>query len=491
MIRLFSTTRHRKALLHILPILALLMVGCDSERVAQEKATDQPDIFPDYRGVTIPRSIAPLNFSVASAQHLQIEILNNESGKKLVAKGKEHVEMDIDCWHDLISQSDSILVNVSVWNEAHPEGITYGSFPIYLSNDSIDPWIMYRLIPPGYEGWNKMGIYQRCLANFDERTITDNSDNGRGCMNCHAACQGNPDNFMFHSRGENGGTVIQRNGEVYKVNLKSLEPGLQGSYNYWHPSARYIAFSSNTTMQGFMARSRDKIEGYDLRGDIILYDVENNRVLCDDRFVGDATLESFPSFSPDGKWLYFVSARPVNMPTEYEKLRYGILRVPFDENTGQLGEVDTIFSADKMQRSAIIPRISPDGRYLMYSTSPTGALNLYHNDSDLGMIDLQTDSLVDCTILNSPESESYHSWSRNGKWVIYSSKRIDGRFTRPYFTHWDGKGWSKPFLLPQQDPKHNTLRMTAYNVPDFIIHPVQISRTRVRELIAPTKSNKK
>ncbi len=46
--------------------------------------------------------------------------------------------------------------------------------------DGIDPWIMYKLIPPGYEGWNEMGIYQRDLSGFEERTITDNSDNERG-----------------------------------------------------------------------------------------------------------------------------------------------------------------------------------------------------------------------------------------------------------------------------------------------------------------------
>ncbi len=463
-------------------LLGILLTAC-ADRVAKDTTDRQPEIFPDYRGVTIPRGIAPLNFGMSDARHIRVEVRVPQHGTTLTATGEGHIEMDIKEWHSLLDTADSLHVTVSAWSEAHPDGITYAPFTVYVSSDSIDPWIMYRLIPPGYEGWNEMGIYQRNLGTFEERTITDNKDNGRGCINCHAARQGNPDHLMFHTRGENVGTIILRNGHLYKVNLKNLEPGLQGSYNYWHPSGRFIAFSSNTTVQAFMARSRDKIEGYDLRGDIIVYDVERNSVAADPRFTNNSTLESFPTFSPDGGWLYFVSAKPVNMPTEFEKLRYSILRVPFDQSTAELGQIDTVFSAHKTQHSAIIPRISPDGRYLMYSTSPSGSLHLYHNDSDLEMIDLGTGEIVGCPTLNSDQSESYHNWSSNGKWVIFSSKRIDGRFTRVYFAHWDGHRWSKPFLLPQKDPGHNTLLMHAYNIPDFILRPVQIDRNQLRELI--------
>ncbi|MBR6846059.1 MAG: PD40 domain-containing protein, partial [Bacteroidaceae bacterium] len=417
-------------------ILAVMLYPTEW-REPKDTITSAPEIFPDYRGVTVPRGIAPLNFAIKDARHIQVEVRCCTSGRTMTASGKDHIEMDIEEWHRLIQAADSLEFNVSAWTDRHPDGVRYNGFKMYVSPDAIDPWIMYRLIPPGYEGWNKMGIYQRDLSTFEERVIADNTDNGRGCLNCHAACNANPDNFMFHSRGENGGTVIKHDGKLYKINLKALEPGLQGSYNAWHPNARYIAFSSNTTVQSFMARSRDKIEGYDLRGDIIIYDIEKDIVHWDERFTNDSTQESFPTFSPDGKWLYFVSAKPVNMPTEYDRLRYDILRVPFDMTTAKLGAVDTVFSSHNMQRSAIIPRISPDGRYLMYSTSPTGALNLYHNDSDLEMIDLTMGNVIDCAILNSNQSESYHNWSTNGKWIIFSSKRVDGRFTRTFIAHWD------------------------------------------------------
>ena len=55
--------------------------------------------------------------------------------------------------------------------------------------------------------------------------------------------------------------------------------------------------------------------------------------------------------------------------------------------------------------------------------------------------------------LNSDETESYHSWSSNGKWLVFSSKRGDGLTARPYFAYFgspDNVG--KPFVLPQKDP---------------------------------------
>ena len=84
-------------------------------------------------------------------------------------------------------------------------------------------------------------------------------------------------------------------------------------------------------------------------------------------------------------------------------------------------------------------------------------------------MDLEDGSVRRVDELNSDESDSYHSWSGNGRWIVFSSRRIDGRFTRLYFSHFDGEGhFSKPFLLPQKDPSHNLMRLKSYNVPEFV-----------------------
>ena len=470
--------RHTKIV--ILQLLLWGLFAACGSREAKDSVDALPEIFPDYVGVTIPRNIAPLNFCVRGATHIEASLIGCR-GHRVQVHGTDHVEFPIGKWHSLLEGEDSLRVSVSVWSDDKPEGIRYKDFAIHIA-DSIDPWIAYRLIPPGYEGWNRMGIYQRDLASFDVEPIVENSQNNNGCVNCHSFANYDPRNFTFHARGKNGGTIVIRNGQMSKVDIKSMGNGRHGSYNIWHPSTRYIAFSSNATHQSFYGQSQDKIEVYDLWSDLIVYDIDKGRVLTDERFTDTLSLEIFPTFSPDGKWLYFSTAHPVRMPMEVDKLHYSIVRVPFNESDGSLGEIDTVYSAHDRGGTALMPRISPDGRYMLFSLAECGAFNLYHNESDLQMMDLSTGQMVDTEVINSPRMESYHAWSSNGKWILYSTKKFDGRYTRLMMAYWDGTRFHKPFLLPQQNPEDNTTLLMAYNIPEFIKRPVILSRDGLARL---------
>lgn len=445
----------------------MLLVSCSRWKEPAESVDKVPAIFPDYVDVTIPSRIAPLNFMVKGARHVQV-VFCNEKGMELRADGDDAVQLDETEWQQLTADGGVLKVDVSVWDDAHPDGAKYRTFDVCVSKDEVDPWIMYRLLPPGYEGWMKMGIYQRELASFDELTVMDNEEDHTRCMNCHSTLQNDPEYFTFHQRGKDGFTSIRRKGKTQRIDLKALSGGRHGSHNAWHPSGRYIAFSSNDTKQIFYGKSQDKIEVFDLWSDLFIYDVEGNRVLQDNRFIGEQQLETYPSFSHDGKWLYFSLAKPVHMPEEYEELHYDLVRVPFDVASGTLGEVDTLYSSYQRGGTALMPRMSPDGHFLLYTVSESGAFNLYHKESDFEMMNLEDGSLVDCSPINSADAESFHSWSSNGRWMLFSSKQVDGRYTRLFIAHWDGRVWSKPFLLPQRDPKQNTMLMMAYNVGEFL-----------------------
>lgn len=471
----------KRALYLLLLVLNTLLLGGCGTQTPQERTDSLPTIFPDYSDVVVPQNIAPLNFGIEGAKHLKAT-LTNEKGETLNASGTDHLEFSPKKWKRLISTGGKINVAVAEWSPKHPEGIQYADFSFSVATDSIDPWIAYRLIPPGYEGWNRMGIYQRSLTDFDVEPVIENSQNNFGCVNCHSFANYDPRNFTFHARGTNGGTVVIRNGEMKKVDIKSMGNGRHGSYNIWHPSTKYIAFSSNATHQSFYGESRNKIEVYDLWSDLIVYDIDHEKVLTDERFTDTLNLEIFPTFSPDGKWLYFSTAHPVRMPMETDSLHYSIIRVPFSEKDGSMGAVDTIYSAHRLGGTALMPRISPDGRYMLFSRADCGAFNLYHNESDLQMMDLQTGAMVDTRIINSPRMESYHAWSSNGRWIIYASKRYDGRYTRLMFSYWDGHQFHKPFLLPQQNPWENTTLLMAYNIPEFIKYPFIMSKDKMARL---------
>ena len=83
--------------------------------------------------------------------------------------------------------------------------------------------------------------------------------------------------------------------------------------------------------------------------------------------------------------------------------------------------------------------------------------------------------------------ESYHSWSSDGKWVIFSTRREDGAYTRLYLTHRDENDrFSKPFAIPQKDPSFNREFMYSFNIPEFMKEPVKITPKQFAAFIANT-----
>ena len=74
---------------------------------------------------------------------------------------------------------------------------------------------------------------------------------------------------------------------------------------------------------------------------------------------------------------------------------------------------------------------------------------------------------------NSDDTESFHSWSSNSRWIVFSSRRGDGVFTRPFIAHIDSTGQAtKPFELPACDPDYHRQLLKSYNVPELITGPV-------------------
>ena len=274
--------------------------------------------------------------------------------------------------------------------------------------------------------------------------------------------------------------------QVKKIDLKTDQTLAAGVYPAWHPKRNIIAYSVNKTYQVFHTKNLQKVEVMDFASDLILYDVENNRVYDIDRAADE--FESFPAWSADGKTLYFVSAHVDveadslvdRLVDDYQGLHYNIYKRSFDEKTMSFGERELVFDAAALNKSAAFPRLSPDGRYLLFSMADYGQFHIWHHSSDLFMIDLTTNELVDVSKMNSPFTESYHAWSSNGRWILFSSRREDGNFTRLYMAYFDKNGRvSHPFVLPQREPDTYQRMMLSYNVPEWMVNPVSSTLSEV------------
>ena len=88
-----------KRILYIL-IAFLLLVGCDEKVSDARQEAAQPQIYPDYVGVTIPVNIAPLNFSMTDESVLRIDaVITDSHGHSLHSQGGGATDFDIDDWH--------------------------------------------------------------------------------------------------------------------------------------------------------------------------------------------------------------------------------------------------------------------------------------------------------------------------------------------------------------------------------------------------------
>jgi hypothetical protein len=138
-----------------------------------------------------------------------------------------------------------------------------------------------------------------------------------------------------------------------------------------------------------------------------------------------------------------------------------------------------VLYGSKVRGSINQPRISPDGNFVLFTVSAYGNFPIYLSSSDLYLLKLSSGKVKKLE-LNSESTESFHAWSSNGRWIVFSSKQIDHLFARPYFAYVDKNGdVSKSFILPQKNPEYYDRCLETFNVPEFIRKPVRISAQRM------------
>ena len=471
----------RNAFFVILAVLCLQ--GCSSSPSDVSDVDELPDIYPDYIGVTVPVNIAPLNFSMTddSVSAVDVEVRGGKAGMLHVSG--TYADFDIDEWHRLLSDNRGSHLKLTVTAEKNGRWRRYRPFEIYVSQQPLSDWgITYRRIAPGYGMYSQMGLYQRCLSNFEETALLVNTQIGGDCINCHTANRGNPDQYTFHVRGRHGATVVHRNGKDDVLKARNDSLGGAMVYPYWHPGGRFCAYSTNATQQMFHQALNKRIEVFDTSSDVFVYDAETRTVLRDSLTMRDGWSENCPAFSPDGKWLYYTTAHSQPYPKGYDEEKYSLCRISFDAKTGRIGEhADTLVSAFESGKSVSWPRPSYDGRWLMYTEADYGYFTVWHPEADLCLLDLQTGERRRMDEVNSQRAESLHNWSTDSRWFLFTSRRDNGLYTRLYFSSIDKDGKAtKPFLLPQRHPKHYyQASLYSYNTPDFTIRPVE---SRGREL---------
>ena len=466
-------------------ILCTFLISCSEEAITSYTEVESvADIYPQYDGTYIPYNIAPINFRIENdADKFRVRFVSRKDSFEISTS--KNVKIPLKKWKDLLEGNRGDSLRVKIFAKQNSLWQKYEDINFIIAEEAIDPYIAYRLIEPGYAAWNKMGLYQRCIEDFEESPIMLNTlTDKKGCMNCHSFWNNDPGYMLFHLRHGNPGTIMATNGEVKKVDIKASWMNNGAVYPRWHPSARYVAFSSNKTDQRFRVAHTNKIEVFDYESDIVIYDVEENKIFTSDLLNSRNSFETFPEWSPDGLFLYFCSAQATVMPEKFDSLKYDLVRVAFDPATRQFSnKADTVVSARETGKSVSMPRISPDGKHLLFCMSDYGTFPIWHRENDIYHLNLETGEMDNMSEMNSDQSDSYHSWSSNGRWIIFSSRRMDGTYTRPYISYFDLEGNAhKPILLPQERPDYYDYLLKSYNIPEFITGKIEISPNEFREV---------
>jgi hypothetical protein len=440
----------------------------------------EPNITPDYSGIVIPHNIAPLNFRISEKGRIyQVKIHSNHGDAIRIASKSGLIHIPLRKWRALLNENKGNKLFIDVYvKDADNQWRQFQGITNTIAKESIDETVAYRFMKPIYNWWKDIGIYQRRLTDYDVSTVLHGRSFGEGCLNCHSFVGNAPDTMTIGLRSATYGshTLMARDGAIHKI-------GAKWGYTAWHPSGRLAVYSINKVRQFFHTGGMEVRDVVDLDSALLCYHVGKKEAVSPPQLSDKNQLETYPAWSPDGRYLYYCSSpilwqnRNVVPPENYDKLKYDLRRISYDIETDQWGQVETVLAADETGLSILLPRISPDGRFLLFCMCRYGCFPVYQPSSDLYLMDLSTGDYRKLSI-NSIYSESWHSWSSNSRWIAFSSKRKGGSLTRTYLSYVDETGQvHKPFILPQKNPTYYDSLLETFSVPELIKGRIKVNRS--------------
>ena len=230
-------------------ILCVGLVSCDRQKVNLNQmrllSPQEAFIYPDYTDITLPCNIAPLNFYVLPPYTGYSIKVFGQNGDTLKMKGKNFVKFNPSRWRSLLQENRNgkLWVNMDL-NLGKKDSLQ--SLQFYWDvRDSIDSYLMCRLIEPSYQMSNVLQSIEYNLQTAEQRVLFDNRLQVYGCENCHTVAQGDGSHIMYHVRFNRTGTFIVRGDQIKRVNLASSRLTQGGTYPAWHPNKKMIAYSTS------------------------------------------------------------------------------------------------------------------------------------------------------------------------------------------------------------------------------------------------------
>lgn len=451
-----------------------------------------PRLEPDYTDLVIPPNIAPLNFAIKEPGTSFHVSLRGKAGEPIeIGSSGPKVRIPEGLWRQLLglNKGGDLLVDVFARNDQE-QWKRFAAITNHVATEDIDPYLIYRKIHPAHSTWSEMGLYQRNLGTFQETPILENRRFANDCCHCHMLRNNDPSTATVDIRSihyENSLLVISN----------GVAETIRGSVGFvaWHPKGSVIVSSFSKPRLMLHSSRNDMRDIAELEGWLGYFTLGSNVVRPIPGVWDETRLLASPAWAPDGRYLYYGNApNPwTNMnaltATSHTVARYNLMRVAYDIERDQWGKPEMVLPVSESGFSVAQPRISPDGHWLYYCAIAYGCWPTYDPASDLYGIDLkagQESGKFTCRKLelNSPQCESWLSWSSNSRWVVFSSKRVSPLFNRPHLAYVAANGvCGKPFIVPQSDPAYYDALLRTYTIPTLSMGPVTVPQSKLVDAI--------
>ncbi len=510
---------------YLLPLALFVLVGCgvsDSQAsgspsnpelasaLAAESATPGLPALaiahPLDNAVYPPDLAAPLfAWDAGNADHWLVSVLfsGNAPAMHLLLDESSWVP-DRDSWEAVKTACQAGPATLVVTAFVGESAISSGRAQFFVAAEPIGDTVIFREVGPELSTHPRVYSSLRWrladLASYAEPpVIMSDLDT---CGSCHSV---SPDGQFFSMemdwQGDKGAQIVtrvrpdMRLGEDDFVSWSNmLRPSeyerVLGLFGKLSPDSRYLVA---TVHERFLAVRTNEQEFSQLflttKGKLgVLDSVTGFYSLLLGADIEDV-IQTDPVFSPDGSEVLFARAAVVpeilkavadglvvnDRETIHElnakyPLHYDIWRVPFNDGAG--GKAEPVLGAGDNGRSNYFPRISPDRRWLVYTSSASGLM--LQPDAELWIVPSQGGVPRRMNLNLSPMS-SWHSWSSNGHWLLFASK-AESLYTRAYLSYIDDKGFSSPPVLLHRLGEADA----AVNVPELVplapgaIHRIQL-----------------
>ncbi len=444
-------------------------------------------IDPDYTSLVIPPNIAPLNFRIMErGEDFVVRVSSDAGGRLDIPCPDGTCRIPAKFWRRLLERSKGGTLFFDILaRDADGTWLQFEQVTNTVAKEPVDSHIVYRLLRPNKAKSRIKGIYQRDIESFRETAIITLRDGTFTCFNCHTFYQHDPNRFLFHVRVKHEGMMLVMDGEMRKVNTKQASMFRPLAYASWHPDGRHIAATCNRFLGHFPANdSLYYFLAVEKRGDLLVYDVEENSLSTTEAVFEHTYIETHPCWSPDGKYIYFSRGKDtsVTCPEDLVKFKFDMMRIPYDVATDTWGSPETVKAYSETGLSCAFPRPSPCGKYVLHILADMGTYPIHRKTSDVYLLDLETKEHRRLDAVCSDLADSYPRWSSNGRWFIFTSNRRDGMSALPYLAYFDTKGEAhKAFVIPQEDPAYFDTFVDTYNVVELVKSRVNIGAFRLAQ----------